>query len=55
MPQHFHYYDEAEGFSIEVFDRRGDEGEYVQSYGYGPKAEDRNLRCPGPPPEKTSR
>lgn len=52
VPQHFHYYDEAEGFSIEVFDHRGGEGEYVQAYGYGPRAEDEGLRCPAPAAEK---
>jgi len=46
LPQDFYYTDKANGFAIQVFDSRGDEGEIVREFLYTPTSKDEELlRC----------
>lgn len=49
VPQHHYYFNEEEGFNLEVFDYGGDIGQMVKGYIHGPRASEAHLRCPATP------
>lgn len=46
VPQLINYYNEEDGFSIEVFSSRGGKKEDVMAFIYLPTVKDKRLRCP---------